>query len=734
MIKGKPYLLLVFLIILSKSCTKDKEPNTSVNNKVTLGPTVQVSSITINSASTGGNVLTSGLDEVLERGVCWNTTGKPTLNDSKTLNGKGTGPFISNITGLLSGTSYSVRSYAKTEFETIYGSELRFTTLQLPILTTGAASNITGTSALVSANIMSNGGQTISERGFCFNTSPNPNITHGRAVVLGTFVGPFSSTITGLSPNTTYYVRAYATTSAGTGYGNEINFKTPVAPVLSTSAVTSIGLTTAITGGNITNDGGSPITARGVCYSTSPNPTISNPRTSDGAGTGVFNSSLSGLAQYTVYYLRAYATNAAGTAYGNELQFRTFAVPSVNTTSAQSVTSSTAVSGGNVTFDGGITVSSRGVCWSTSQGPTISNARTTDGAGVGSFTSSIGGLLPNTRYYYRAYATHSLGTGYGNEMSFLTTTNCASISTISVSSVTSNTAMSGGQITNDGGAPVTSRGVCWNLTGSPTVNDSRTQNGSGTGTFSSSLTGLLPNRTYYVRAYATNAGGTCYGTQVTFTTSAELASVNTSGISSISSNSAVGGGQVVSDGGVSVSSRGVCWNLTGNPTTSDSRTVDGNGVGTFTSNITGLQPNRTYYVRAYAINSVGNSYGTQTTFTTQSLSLSAPVLASPNTGVTIRCCGVTFTWNAVSNAASYEIQISRSSTFSGTIYSSALIDCGSSSNPVTTGVNSRQVTTRDYCMRMGSSGLNGTWYWRVRAINGTILSAWSASRSFTFQF
>jgi hypothetical protein len=117
-------------------------------------------------------------------------------------------------------------------------------------------------------------------------------------------------------------VRAYATNSVGTAYGNEISFKTSAGvPILNTITVTLITASTASSGGNITYDGGAEVTARGVCWSTSQNPTITDNHTSDGSGTGSFTSNLTGLKAATIYYVRAYATNSAGTSYGNQVSF-----------------------------------------------------------------------------------------------------------------------------------------------------------------------------------------------------------------------------------------------------------------------------------------------------------------------------------------------------------------------------------------------------------------------------
>src|SRR3972149_9728784 len=93
-------------------------------------------------------------------------------------------------------------------------------------------------------------------------------------------------------------------------------------------------------------------------------------------------------------------------------------LPTLSTTTITAITNTTASSGGSVNTDGGSSIISRGVCWSINQNPIITDSKTTDGKGVGSFTSSITGLTENTIYYLRAYATNSSGTGYGNALMF----------------------------------------------------------------------------------------------------------------------------------------------------------------------------------------------------------------------------------------------------------------------------------------------------------------------------
>lgn len=291
-------------------------------------------------------------------------------------------------------------------------------------------------------------------------------------------------------------------------------------PTVTTSPVTDIGPTSATGGGNVTDDGHTDIIVRGICWDTRKKPNTEDSKTADSYGTGVFTSQLTGLTPNTLYYVRAYAINSEGTSYGSQVTFTTslYSVPTVTTTAVSSITQTTAVSGGNVANGGGIDVTGRGVCWSTHAIPTISDSKTSNGTGEGVFTSNISGLTGNTTYYVRAYAVNSEGTGYGQELSFKTSPLLAGVTTAAPVATSTTTGTCGGTVTTDGGSEVTARGVCWSTVADPTTANNKTTNGSGTGSFSSAMTGLTANTTYHVRAYATNAVGTAYGTDRTFTT------------------------------------------------------------------------------------------------------------------------------------------------------------------------------------------------------------------------
>jgi hypothetical protein len=222
------------------------------------------------------------------------------------------------------GSAGEMQVYNGTEWTNMIGGSTSFAPLVVGATT--AASFINNNSALSGGSVISDGGTTVTARGICWNTSTNPTILLTTKTSDGTGTGTFTSNITGLAPGVTYYVRAYATNSAGTTYGAEISFTTSTSLpfIAATTAVSSITTTTATSGGTITADGGTPVTARGVCWSTSTNPTTAlSTKTTNGTGTGAFSSNLTGLSHNTTYYVRAYATNINGTAYGSEVSFNT---------------------------------------------------------------------------------------------------------------------------------------------------------------------------------------------------------------------------------------------------------------------------------------------------------------------------------------------------------------------------------------------------------------------------
>lgn len=383
-----------------------------------------VASITGTTADCGGEVTDDGGDTVTERGICWATTTGPTTSDSTATGGSGTGTFDADLSGLTPGTHYYVRAYAINSAGTAYGNEVEFDTATLPtVITDDPVTDITGTTAESGGEVTDDGGATVTSRGVCWRLNSEtpvlPTIADAHTVD-GSGEGVFTSSITGLTPNAGYLVRAYATNSVGTAYGEAVIFQTDSLALVVTEPATNITGTTADSGGEVINDGGDSVTERGVCWNTTGAPTLDDDFTSDGTGTGTFVSGITGLTLGTTYYVRAYATNAVGTAYGNTISFTTVALPTITTKSATSITEDSASSGGTISDDGGESILEKGVCWNTSGTPTIADDTTSDGTGTATFNSSLTGLTPSTTYHVRAYATNIAGTGYGNEVVFTT--------------------------------------------------------------------------------------------------------------------------------------------------------------------------------------------------------------------------------------------------------------------------------------------------------------------------
>jgi uncharacterized protein (TIGR02145 family) len=187
-------------------------------------------------------------------------------------------------------------------------------------LTTIPVQSISTNGSISGGTITADGGSSVTSRGVVWSTSQNPTVSLPTKTNDGIGLGSFNSNISGLSPNTTYYIRAYASNSAGTGYGNEVSFKTQIGaipPTVITTIATDISYLTFTIGGNVTFDGGSNVIARGIVWSQTEVPTVSlATKTVNGSGIGAFISYMFDLKPNTVYYVRAYGTNGAGTGYG----------------------------------------------------------------------------------------------------------------------------------------------------------------------------------------------------------------------------------------------------------------------------------------------------------------------------------------------------------------------------------------------------------------------------------
>ena len=403
-----------------------------------------------------------------------------------------------------------------------------------------------------------------------------------------------------------YSIRCMNDNSFMSGDDNNLPAEVFTPTVNTDSAVRSGNVVTIY--GNVTSDGSSSSTInRGICYGTTANPTTN--QTAAGTGTGTFSVNLSGLQGGVTYYARAYATNDNGTRYGEDVTF-TLPLAEVTTNTTPNISTNGIFISGEVT-DGGVSaITARGICYGTAENPTIANDTVRTAAGTGTFTCSLPKtLLGNTTYHARAFATNSEGTVYGDDVDF----------TLPMATVTTGTAaMNGmnvdvtGNVTDTGITSITARGICWGTAAEPTTQVAAATNGAGE--FTVSISGLENNVKYYLRAYATNAQGTVYGTDIEFTCTMPVPTVTTGTITiDTTNNTATIAAEITDDGGSEITARGVCWSLSENPTIDDNAVPYESADDAFTVDIENLEHTVTYYVRAYATNESGTGYGEQKT-------------------------------------------------------------------------------------------------------------------------
>lgn len=389
-------------------------------------------------------------------------------------------------------------------------------------------------------------------------------------------------------------------------------------PALSTTPASNITASTAVSGGSILDDGGANVIANGVCWSINPNPSTLESKTVDGVGAAQFISNINGLSAGSTYHIRAYATNSVGTAYGADITFTTLGeAPSCLTQAATNISTNGATLNGTVnpnhlstvvTFEYGINTS-YGSNVTATQSPMTGNA-------ILNANAAITGLMPGTIYHFRIKTVNSIGTVYGEDLTFTTTGIAPAAITYDATNVTGTTATLNGKVNaNSISTTVTFEYGTTTSYGNNVNASPGTVSGNAETGVSYNLTGLALGTTYHYRVRAQNSVGVTYGSDKSFTTP-NKPTVTTVAITDKTYNSAVSGGTIVSDGGAAITAKGVCWNTTGSPTISGSKTNEGAGNAAYVSNLTGLLPNTTYYIRAYATNSAGTGYGNTDSFIT----------------------------------------------------------------------------------------------------------------------
>ena len=609
--KSLPILTLILALISSSSALAGAKTPPTID-------TPTYSGVTSTEATLGGTVTSTGSGSITEVGVQWGTTPSVyTGTEIGSYPGLGT-PFTVTINTLSPNTTYYFIAYAissetgKNRGET---SEVSFTTSASGSpATVGSPSfaSVTHNTAVLGGTVSDDGGCTVTDRGTVWGTSSSPTgneASHGSS---GT--GSFSHLRSGLPSATLVYFRAWADNCAGRAWSADGSFTTdpaPVAPTVDTPTFSNVTDSTATLGGTVSDNGGAAVTDRGTVWGTSSNPTGN--ALSQGSGTGSFSHLRTSLPPGTLIYFRAYATNSAGISYSANASFTTDPPPTppvVEAPTFASVTTDSAILGGTVTGDGGGVITDRGTVWGTSPSP-AGNALS-EGSGLGAFTHLRNGMPPGTLIYFRAYATNSTGTSYSNDGSFTTGVDLPVVTASPASSITSSSAVLGGEVTSDGGGTVTDRGTVWGTSPGPVGN--ALSEGSGAGTFSHLRSGLPAGVTVYFRTYATNSAGTVYSADRTFVPS-EPPIVSSPTATNITYFSAVLGGTLDSDGGNPILSRGTVWNTTGTPVVENALAQGGTTTGSF-AHTRFLPAGATIYYRAYATSQIGTGYSAEASFVT----------------------------------------------------------------------------------------------------------------------
>lgn len=593
--------------------------------------TGSISKITHESATVSGNVLNIGNDTgITEHGHVWSTSSSPTVDNLKTSLGKKdeAGVFTSELKGLSPNATYYVRAYAVNSIGMSYGEEKVFTTLPDAMeISTASVGNITHDSATLGGLITYDGGNVVAERGVCWSDRKGPTVDDDHKVSLDQGE-KFSVRVEAFSPLTSYYYRAYVIAETGSVYyGNDVFFTTTheiFVPKVSSVSVSSVQTRSATVSSSLTDDGKGNVADMGFVYSKSINPTVEDFKVSCGKQSESFSATLLDLEDNTTYYVRSYAVNEAGVGYGEETFFKTMEikVPSLSSAAVSSVTYNSASFSANVTDLNNGTLKDAGFVYSTSPDPDLNSYRISCGSSAMLLNTTATSLMANTLYYVRAYATNEKGTAYGEAADFTTSEapQAPMVRTGAISEIKCNHATASGEIIKTGvDEGVTDYGHVWSLSPQPTVADFKAGKGPSPeiAKYNTGLTDLLPNRKYYVRAYAVNRLGTSYGDEVSFTTLPDVMTLTTSAVSEVTHNAANMGGTVTYYGGNAVKEYGVCWSESSAPVVSGSHKSAPVGGDSFTVRAEGLKEKTTYHYRSYAVSEFGEVYyGTEETFVT----------------------------------------------------------------------------------------------------------------------
>jgi uncharacterized protein (TIGR02145 family) len=295
--------------------------------------------------------------------------------------------------------------------------------------------------------------------------------------------------------------------------------------------------------------------------------------------------------------------------------------PVLSTTSATEITSKTAVLGGVITDDGGAAIILKGVCWNTSENPTIDNLKTIESGESLSFVSNLLQLTPATLYYARAYATNSSGISYGNSVSFTTHGDKPVSATLDASNIQIKSATLNGSVNPN--YLSTTISFEWGTStsyGNTTTPSQSPASGNSSVNISADLTGLTPGTTYHFRVKATNELGTINSNDLTFETLGQVPFASTQVPNLIKINSTTLQGSVNPNYlSTTVSFEWGATTSYGNTITSLQSPLTGSTTVNVIADLSSLSPETTYHYRIKVTNELGTTFGNDQTFTTYAL-------------------------------------------------------------------------------------------------------------------
>lgn len=498
---------------------------------VTCNPLSDISAYT--ALATARAVTPDAEYPILKRGFCWSAENQvPTIDNLNEEVALGDADFSKLLEGLNTGTKYYLRAYAENDKGIGYSPVVEFSTQKLQVVgfeTVPQISNITVSSAEVTAVITVPEGTEILEKGICydiFSTKPGVDMEGGpkKDTSSGNSI---HIAINGLQEGTNYYVTAYAQTIDGYFYSDPTSFHTVQThvPTLAIPVINNIGETGATVKVDVTSDGGRDIEEIGFCWSSE----ISAPNINDNdhfievGKLTTYTRQISNLNKGIKYYVRAYAKNVNGVAYSPVTEFTTQlnSAPEVEDLTMSSINDDNVTAQATITNTGGLSILKKGFVWSDSSNatPTLENCLDKKELGAGSdanghFEAQIVNLTMATLYYICAYAENEKGITYSIPVRFATiATYTPAVGYPSAENVTANTADMSANISNDGGASVTEVGFCWSENNSEPVIDEAKKNyakAQVATNFSTKISGLKAATYYYVRAYAKNKNGISY--------------------------------------------------------------------------------------------------------------------------------------------------------------------------------------------------------------------------------